>query len=148
MSGYNCCFLACIQVSQETGKVVWYFHFFKNFPQFVVSTPSKALAWSMKQIFFFIPLLFLWSRRCWQFDLWFLWAFLNPACTFGSSWVMCYWSLAQRIFMYLLVHVTSGHLYVFLGKIFSSSDHFLISLLFCYWIISVLIMATHSSNLA
>ena len=35
MSGYNCCFLACIQVSQETGKVVWYFHFFKNFPQFV-----------------------------------------------------------------------------------------------------------------
>ena len=22
--------------SQETGKVVWYFHLFKNFPQFVV----------------------------------------------------------------------------------------------------------------
>ena len=25
-----------MQVSQETGKVVWYFHLFKNFPQFVV----------------------------------------------------------------------------------------------------------------
>ena len=25
-----------IQVSQETGKVVWYSHLFKNFPQFVV----------------------------------------------------------------------------------------------------------------
>ena len=25
-----------IQVSQETGKVVWYFHLFKNFPQFVM----------------------------------------------------------------------------------------------------------------
>ena len=28
------CFLACIQISQETGKVVWYSS--KNFPQFVV----------------------------------------------------------------------------------------------------------------
>ena len=36
MSRYNCCFLACIQVSQEAGKVVWYFHLLKNFPQFVV----------------------------------------------------------------------------------------------------------------
>ena len=25
-----------IHVSQETGKVVWYFHLFKNVPQFVV----------------------------------------------------------------------------------------------------------------
>ena len=25
-----------MQVSQETGKVVWYSHLFKNFPQFVV----------------------------------------------------------------------------------------------------------------
>ena len=33
MYGSNCCFLSCIQVSQEAGKVVWYFHLFKNFPQ-------------------------------------------------------------------------------------------------------------------
>ena len=33
MSGSNCCFLACIQVSQETGKMVWYSYLFKNFPQ-------------------------------------------------------------------------------------------------------------------
>ena len=32
----NCCFLTCIQVCQEAGKVVWYFHLFKSFPQFVV----------------------------------------------------------------------------------------------------------------
>ena len=31
-----CCFLTCIQVSQEAGKLVWYFHLFKSFPQFVV----------------------------------------------------------------------------------------------------------------
>ena len=36
MSGSNCCFLTCIQISQEAGKVVWYSHLFKNFPQFVV----------------------------------------------------------------------------------------------------------------
>ena len=36
MSGSNCCFLTCIQISQEVGKVVWYSHLFQNFPQFVV----------------------------------------------------------------------------------------------------------------
>ena len=32
----NCCFLNCIQISQESGQVVWYSHLFLNFPQFVV----------------------------------------------------------------------------------------------------------------
>ena len=36
MSGFKCCFLTCIQVSQEAGKVVWYSRLFKNFLQFVV----------------------------------------------------------------------------------------------------------------
>ena len=36
MSGSNCCFLACIQISQEAGQVVWYPHLLKNFPQFVM----------------------------------------------------------------------------------------------------------------
>ena len=36
MSSSNCCFLTHLQVSQETGKVFWYSHLFKNFPQFVV----------------------------------------------------------------------------------------------------------------
>ena len=35
-SSSNCCFLTCIQISQEAGKVVWYSHLLKNFPQFVV----------------------------------------------------------------------------------------------------------------
>ena len=35
MSGSNCCFLTCIQISQEAGKV-WYSHLFKNAPQFVL----------------------------------------------------------------------------------------------------------------
>ena len=28
----NCCFLTYIQLSQETGQVIWYSHLFKNFP--------------------------------------------------------------------------------------------------------------------
>ena len=49
MSGSSCCFLTCMQISQEggavggaegitdkAGKMVWYSHLFKNFPQFVV----------------------------------------------------------------------------------------------------------------
>ena len=42
MSGPNCCFLTCIQVSQETGKVAWYSHLYKNFPQFVVIHTVKG----------------------------------------------------------------------------------------------------------
>ena len=36
MFSSNCSFLTWVQVSQETGKVVWYSHLLKNFPQFVV----------------------------------------------------------------------------------------------------------------
>ena len=36
MSSSNCCFLTCLQVSQEAGQVVWYSHLLKNFLQFVV----------------------------------------------------------------------------------------------------------------
>ena len=36
MSGSNYCFLICIQISQESSKVVWYSLLLKNFPQFVV----------------------------------------------------------------------------------------------------------------
>ena len=30
MSSSNCCFLTCIQISQEAGQVVWYSHLLKN----------------------------------------------------------------------------------------------------------------------
>ena len=41
-SGSVCCFLTCIQVSQEAGQVVWYSHLFLNFPQFIVIHTVKA----------------------------------------------------------------------------------------------------------
>ena len=43
MSSSNCCFLTCIQVSQEAGQVFWYSHLFQNFPQFIVIHMVKAL---------------------------------------------------------------------------------------------------------
>ena len=42
MSGSNCCFLTCIQISQEVGKVVYYSHLLKNFPQFLVIHTVKG----------------------------------------------------------------------------------------------------------
>ena len=42
MSSSNCFFLTCIQVSQETGQVVWYSHLFQNLPQFVVVHTVKG----------------------------------------------------------------------------------------------------------
>ena len=44
MSSSNCCFLTCIQVSQEADKVVWYSHLFKNYPQFVVIHTVKGFS--------------------------------------------------------------------------------------------------------
>ena len=42
MSSSNCCFLTCIQISQEVGQVIWYSRLFKNFPQFVVIHTVKG----------------------------------------------------------------------------------------------------------
>ena len=42
MSSSNCHFLTYIQISHEAGKVVWYSHLFKNFPQIFVIHPVKS----------------------------------------------------------------------------------------------------------
>ena len=42
MSSSNCCFLICIQISEEADKMVLYSYLFKNFPQFVVIYTVKG----------------------------------------------------------------------------------------------------------
>ena len=42
MSSSNCCFLTCIQISQEADQVVWYSYLFQNYPQFVVIHTVKG----------------------------------------------------------------------------------------------------------
>ena len=42
MFSSNCCFVTCIQISQEAGQVVWYSDLLKNFPQFIVIHTVKG----------------------------------------------------------------------------------------------------------
>ena len=74
MSSSNYCFLTCIHVSQEAGQVVWYAHLFQNFSQFIVIHTVKSFGIVNKAVIdvFLELLLFWWSSKCWQFDLWFL----------------------------------------------------------------------------
>ena len=41
-SSSDCCFLTCIQISQEADQMVWYSHLFQNFPQFIVIHTVKG----------------------------------------------------------------------------------------------------------
>ena len=90
MSSSNCCFLACIQLSQEVGKVVWYSHLFKNMPQFIVIHTVKVFS-----IVIEIEVDLFWNSLAFSMiqcllAIWYLvpLPFLNPACTSASSWFM------------------------------------------------------------
>ena len=61
MSCPNSCFLTHIEVSQDTGKVVWYLHFFKNFPQFATIHTVKGFSVAIEaevDVFFWNSLAF------------------------------------------------------------------------------------------
>ena len=47
MSSSNCCFLTCIQVSQEADQVVLYSHFFQNFRQFIM---IHTVPWAARRL--------------------------------------------------------------------------------------------------
>ena len=90
MSGSNCCFLTCIQVSQEAGNVVWYFHLFKNFPQFVVIHTVKGFSVVNKaevDVFLEFPC-FLYDPRDVGNLISGSSAFSKSACKSGSSQLM------------------------------------------------------------
>ena len=100
MSSSNCCFLTCIQISQEAGQVVWYSHLFQNFPQFVVIYTEKGFGVINKaevDVFLEVSCFSMIQR---MLAIWSLvpLPFLNPAWTSGSSQFTYCWSLAWRIF--------------------------------------------------
>ena len=99
MSISNCCFLTCIQISQEADQVVWYSHLLKNFPQFIVIHTVKGFNVVNKaEVDVFLELsCFLMIQ--WMLATWSLvpLPFLNPVWTFGSSWFTSCGSLAWRI---------------------------------------------------
>ena len=99
MSSSNCCFLTCIQISQEAGQVVCYSHLFQNFLQFVVIHTMKGfgIVNKAKVDFFWNSIAFSMIQR--MLATWSLvpLPFLNPAWTSRSSWFTYCWSLAWRI---------------------------------------------------
>ena len=56
MSGANCCFLTCIQISQEASQVVWYSHLLKNFLHFAVIHMVKGFGIVNKAVEVFLEL--------------------------------------------------------------------------------------------
>ena len=58
MSSSNCCFLTCVQVSQETDKVVWYSHIFRNFQQFIVIHTVKGFGVVEAEVGVFLEFLY------------------------------------------------------------------------------------------
>ena len=99
MYSSNCCFLTCIQVSQEAGQVVWYSHLFQNFPQFIGIHTVKGFGIVNKaEIDVFLELsYFLMIQQ--TLAIWSLipLPFLKAAWTSGSLWFTYCWSLAWRI---------------------------------------------------
>ena len=99
MSGSNCCFLSCIQISQEAGQVVWYSHLLKKFPQLLWCTQSKELWHSLKQKYMFFWNAFAFLIIQWMLAIWSLapLLFLDPAWKSESSCFTYCWSLTWRI---------------------------------------------------
>ena len=99
MSSSNCCFLTCTQVSQETGKVVWYSYLLKNFPRFVVIHTVKGISLVNEvEVDVFLDFLCFLHDPMDVGNLFLVpLPFLKPACISGSSWFASYWSLTWRI---------------------------------------------------
>ena len=99
MSVSNCCFLTCIQVSQEAGQVVWYSQLFQNYPQFMVSHTVKGFGIVNKaEIDVFLELSYFFNDPA-DLAIWSLvpLPFLKPVWTSGISQFTYCWSLAWRI---------------------------------------------------
>ena len=120
MSSSNCCFLTYIQIFQEAGKVVWYSHLLKNFPQFVVIHTVKGfgivneaeVGFSLKfSYFFYDPVdvdnlisgssaFSVCSLNIWMFSVHIL---LKPGlenfeCYFASLWTECNCAIVWTFF--------------------------------------------------
>ena len=101
MSDSNCCFLIHIQVSQETGKVVCYSHFFKNFPKFVCVIHTykgfSVVNEAEVDVFLELPCFLHDPKKVVSLISGSSMCFLNPTCTSEKSQFMYSWNLAWRI---------------------------------------------------
>ena len=138
MSGCNCCFLSCIQVSQEAGKVPWNSHLFQNFPQFVAIHIGKGFSTNNEaevddflefSCCFYDPIDFgnLISGSS---------AFLNPPWMPGNSWFIYCWSIAWQILIIALLacEIVSLASFIYLqGLTQCCHHHWLLQQCQCCW---------------
>ena len=98
VSSSNCCFLTCIQISQEAGQVIWYSYHFQSSPQFMVIYTVKGFSIVNKaevDVFLELPCFFGDPMNVCNLISVPL-PFLNPARTSAISWFKYCWSLAWR----------------------------------------------------
>ena len=123
MSGPNCCFLTCIQISQEARNVIWYFHLFKkirdikgpfhekmntikywnNMNTVCCDTQSQGIwqsRWSRTRYTSRILLLFFYGKTNIGNLISGSLPFLNPTWTSGSFQFMYCWSLAWKFWAF------------------------------------------------
>ena len=106
ISSSNCCFVTCIQISQESDKLVWYTDLFKNCPQFDVIHSVKCFGIVSKA----------------EVDL-----FLDFSCFFYEptdvgNWISCFSAFSQcslNIWLFLV--------YVLLKPILENFQHYFCS---------------------
>ena len=112
MFSSNCCFLTCIQISQEAGQVVWYFHLSQNFPLFIVIHTVKGFGIVNKAE------VDVFQELCCFFDdpadvgnlITGSSAFSKSRLNIWSSWFTYFWSLAWRILSITLLACSPGDL--------------------------------------
>ena len=95
MSNSNCCFLTCIQVSEETGKGVWYSHLFQNFTQFVVIHTVKGfsvLNEAKVDVFFFLEF------PCFLYNPMNVDKFISGSCAF-SKFRLYIWKFSVHVLL-------------------------------------------------
>ena len=95
MSGSNCFFLNCTQISQEVGKVVCYSHLLKNFPLFVVIHTVKSFSIVSKEdVYVYLEL------SCFFYDSTDVGNLISGSCAF-SQWTLNIWKFSVHVLLKL-----------------------------------------------
>ena len=107
MSSSNCCFLSCIQVSQEADQVDWYSHLFQNCPQFIVNHTVKGFSIVNEAEVVFLEL------SCFFYDLTDVGNFISCSSAFSKTslniWMFTVHCWTSQQFTGFMVHVLLKH---------------------------------------
>ena len=123
MSSSNCCFLTCIQISQEAGQMVWYSHLLKNFPQFaVIHTVKDSGVVNKAKVDVFLELSCFFSdpvdvgslisgTSAFSISSLYIWKFFLSSCTLLLFWITMLWTFMYKFLCgYLSSFLSSIHL--------------------------------------